>query len=297
MPEPIPAKIGSILIRPAKRLAVGLLVVTNLFLIGALSAVGAAENPKGSKKESHYSSHDYTFRLRPTAWAVFVEGDFETRNIVCDPVSVSIDGDLGYDETYPVFSGEASFRWGKHDLWITGILFDESESAPINIEFELGDEIFNVGGIVDSETSVTDVNFRYGYSFFTFQDDGFRLGPTVAVSYTEIDFKITELTISGIPTGGRFDFEETVPVPTIGFHAEVPFGDVVLSAQAGGFYFEVDDFSGSGFRAEVGATWRPYDHIGFFGGLYAIYADLELNDEDLNDFILWGPAVGLEIRF
>ena len=106
-----------------------------------------------------------------------------------------------------------------------------------------------------------------------------------------------KLSRDAFPTGGRFDFEETVPVPTIGFHAEVPFGDVVLSAQAGGFYFEADDFAGSGARAEVGATWRPYDHIGFFGGLYAIYADLEINNEDLNDFILWGPAVGLEIRF
>ena len=41
-----------------------------------------------------------------------------------------------------------------------------------------------------------------------------------------------------------------------------------------------DDFSGRGARAEVGATWRPYDHIGFFGGLYAISADLKLDDED-----------------
>ncbi len=177
-----PAEIGAALGRPAKLLAASALVITNLFLIGAFSPASAAEKSESKKGDSRYSSHDYTFRLRPTAWTVFVDGEFDTRNIVGDPVSISVDGDLGYDDLYPVFSGEASFRRRKHDFWITGIYFDESESAPINAEFELGDAIFDVGGTIDTEVSVTDVNFRYGYSFFTFEDNGFRLGPTVAVS-------------------------------------------------------------------------------------------------------------------
>ena len=49
--------------------------------------------------------------------------------------------------------------------------------------------------MVDSEATITDINFTYGYSFFEFEEDGFRLGPTVAVSYTDISLEVTELTI------------------------------------------------------------------------------------------------------
>ena len=42
----------------------------------------------------------------------------------------------------------------------------------------------------------------------------------------------------------------------------------------------------------------PYDNVGFFAGLQAIYADLDLGgNEEIDDLLLWGPAVGLELRF
>ncbi len=108
---------------------------------------------------------------------------------------------------------------------------------------------------------------------------------------------VTELTIAGIPTGSRFSFEETLPIPTIGVHAEIPHGNFLYSAQFGGFYFDSGNFEGTGIRAEAGVTWRPYDHVGLFAGLNAIYADLELKNEAIDDLILWGPAVGVEFRF
>ena len=77
-----------------------------------------------------------------------------------------------------------------------------------------------MGGSVDSEVSITDINFRYGYSFFDFEKDGFRIGPTVAV---------------GNSTGSRFSFEDTLPVPTVGFHFEVPYNSFLFSTQFGGF--------------------------------------------------------------
>ena len=108
---------------------------------------------------------------------------------------------------------------------------------------------------------------------------------------------MTELTIAGIPTGARFSFEETLPVPTIGVHPEVPYGNFLFSAQFGGFYVDINDFEATGIRAEAGVTWRPYDNVGIFADLNAIYADLELERDDIDDLVLWGPAVGLELRF
>ena len=161
----------------------------------------------------------------------------------------------------------------------------------------LDGETFDLGGSVDSKVSVTDINFQYGYSFFDFAKDGFRLGPTFAVSYTDISLEVTELTIAGIPTGSRFKFEETLPVPTVGFHVEIPYNNFLFSTQFGGFYLETGDIEATGIRAEAGVTWRPYDNVGFFAGLNAIYVDLDLEGDEINDLLFWGPAFGLELRF
>ncbi len=176
-----------------KVLAVG--IVCFLAITSFAWAAGETQGSETSDKKDKYSAHDYTVLVRPMAWLVFVEGEYETVTSRGRSVSIEIDGDLGYDDPYPTFNGEASFRWGKHDFWITGLAFDQSESTAINVEFTIGDRIFDIGGVVDTEASITDINFRYGYSFFEFEEDGFRLGPTLAVSYTDLSLEVTELTI------------------------------------------------------------------------------------------------------
>jgi hypothetical protein len=272
-------------------------VVCCLFSTNFAWAADETKGPEISDNKGEYSTHDYKARFRPAVWSVFVEGEFETVTSLGSDVSLTFDGDLGYDDPYPTFDGEASFRRGRHDFWITGMVFDQSESAPINVEFTVDGIDFNIGGIVDSEATITDINFTYGYSFFEFEEDGFRLGPTIALSYTDISVEMTELTIAGIPTGARFRYEDTFPIPTIGAHAEVPYGNFLFSTQLGGFYFDAGDWEATGVRAEAGVTWRPYGKVGFFAGLKAIYADLDLGDEKIDDLLLWGPAVGLEFRF
>lgn len=272
-------------------------IVCCLFITSFAWAAGETKVSETSNTSDEYSVHDYKARFRPALWTMFVEGEFETVTPLGGNVSVTFDSDLGYDDPYPTFDGEASFRRGRHDFWITGMVFDQSESAPVNVAFTIDDNIFNIGGVVDSEATITDINFTYGYSFFEFEEDGFRFGPTVALSYTDIDLEVTELTIAGIPTGARFSYEDTFPIPTIGVHAEVPYGNFLLSTQLGGFYFDAGDWEATGLRAEAGVTWRPYGNVGFFAGLKAIYADLDLGDEQIDDLLLWGPAVGLEFRF
>ena len=272
-------------------------IVCSLFVTSLAWAAGETKGSEASDEKGQYSIHDYKARFRPAVWSVFVEGEFKTETSLGSSVSVTFDGDLGYDDPYPTFQGEASFRRGRHDFWITGAAFDESEKAPIDVEFTINSNIFNVNGQVDSEATITDVNFRYGYSFFEFEKDGFRLGPTIAVSYTDISVKVTELTIAGNPTGTQFSYEDTFPIPTVGAHVEVPYGNFVFSSQLGGFYVDTGDWEATGLRAEAAVTWRPYDYVGFFAGLHAIYADLDLGDEEIEDLLLWGPAVGLEFRF
>jgi hypothetical protein len=156
-----------------------------IFFAGLAATAKVAKEAEDSDKPGKYSAHDYTFRVRPGVWLVFVDGEYKTTTSFGRNVSVSIDGDLRYNDPYPTFAGVASLRWKRHDFWISGAYFDESESAPINVEFVIGDRVFNIGGTVESDTSLVDVNFRYGYSFFEFEEDGFRLGPTIAVAYMD----------------------------------------------------------------------------------------------------------------
>ncbi len=60
---------------------------------------------------------------------------------------------------------------------------------------------------------------------------------------------------------------------------------------------EIGGIEATGIRAEAGVTWRPYDNVGFFAGLNAIYVDLDLEKDEINDLRFWGPAIGLEFRF
>ena len=250
-----------------------------------------------SDDNSKYSAHDFSARIRPSVWLVFVDGDYETENSLGESVSIAIDGDLGYDDPYETITGDINFRWGKHDIWITGRIFDEKETKSLNVEFEIDDEVFNVGGDIETDVSFTDYNFGYGYSFFDFEQDGFRLGPTIAVSYTNISLEVTELTVEGIPLDAQFSYEETLPVPTIGLQTEIPYDNLLFSAQAGVFYFnDGDDFEGTGVRASAGVTWRPLDRLGFFAGLNTIYADVDTGNDSIDDLLLWGPTLGLEFR-
>jgi hypothetical protein len=274
-----------------------LVITWHLFVPGFAGAADEANGAEASDGSAEYSVHDYVVRLRAAVWTLFVDGGYLTQTSRGNNVSIRVDGDLGYESSYPSFNGEASLRWGRHDFWINGVLVDESEDSRLRVEFEINDEVFEIGGIVDSNVEVTDINFRYGYSFFEFEGDGFRLGPTIAVSYTRLSAKITEISVAGIPTGTRLRYEETLPIPTLGIHAEVPYGALVLSTQIGGFYADTSDFEATGIRGEVGVTWRPFRHVGLFAGLNLIYADLELSNEEIDDLVLWGPLVGLELRY
>ena len=182
-------------------------------------------------------------------------------------------------------------------FWIFGTKFDETATAPVTKSFEIGGSEFDVGGKVKSKAELTDINFRYGYSFYTFEEDGFRFGPTLAVSYMKFDIELTEVEVHGDGTPAQWDYSEEIPVPTIGMNFEIPYEEFVFSGNLGAFYFQADDFEGTGIRSNLSATWRPYEHVGFYTGFNLFYADLELNSEDINDLVIYGPTAGIEIRF
>lgn len=275
------------------RSAKPLLMISFLCSIWPITVADANENTIGK-----YDIHTYSVKLRAAVWAAQATGEIQTRRIGSgEGIGVEIDNNLGYDSFYPTFHGEAEFRRNRHSFRLIGYNFDESETAPIAASFNLGGRQFDVGGSVRTSLKLTDINFRYGYSIFTFEESGFRLGPTLALGYMHIDFELSELQIMGVGTPAQFQFNETAPVPGIGLNAEIPWGPVLLSGQVGGIFYDSSDFSVKGLRSELSATWRLHETIGLYFGVKANYVDVEFRREEIDDVWFWGPAIGLEFRF
>ena len=248
-----------------------------------------AGQPEGARTAS---PHEYTVAIRPAVWIVFVDGEIADEGPTGNAVQVSLDDDLGFNDPYPSFLGEANLRLGGYDFWITGMLLNEIETTDIDVTFNIDDTIFDFGLTVKASVDINDINFRYGYSPFSFEEDGFRLGPTIAVSYTKLDFKVTEL-----ESGMSESLTEEFPVPTVGIHGEIPIDNIILIGSISGFYFKANNFEGTGLRTNINITWRPLENFGIFAGINAIFADLTIKDTDIDDVLLWGPFAGVELRF
>ena len=248
-----------------------------------------AGQPEGIRTAS---PHEYTVAIRPAVWIIFVDGEIADEGPQGNAVQVSLDDDLGFKDPYPSFLGEANLRLGGHDFWITGMLLNEIETTDIDVTFNIDDTIFDFGNSVKSNIDITDINFRYGYSPFSFEEDGFRFGPTIAVSYTKVDVKVTEK-----ESGMSESITEEFPVPTIGVHGEIPIDNIIFIGSISGFYFKANNFEGLGLRTNVNITWRPLENFGIFAGINAILADITIKDTDIDDVLLWGPFAGVELRF
>jgi hypothetical protein len=239
------------------------------------------------------SPHDYTVSLRGGAWITWVDGEVKDTSgrAPSGANSISIDDDLGFDDATVQVGGSGNLRLGRHDFWVTGFSYDESENERVVKSLDFGDISVSADRRVVTDLDFVDVNFRYGYSFFTFEEDGFRLGPTLAVSYTSVDIELAD-----VATGESEDIDETFPAPTVGLYGEVPLGDFVLEANVAGVYIEAGSFDGWGLRAGATAVWRPIDYLGLFAGFNMIYTEISLSNEDI-DAAIFGPLVGLEVRF
>lgn len=295
--RPPPRGVGSAGIAPVVRLGLAGLLAS-CFLLAAATSLRAQESPEGaveprSPEAADKSPHDYTVSLRGGVWITWVDGTVKDTSgrSPSGTKSISIDNDLGFDDPTVQVGGSGNVRLGRHDFWVTGFSYDESENERVEKSLDFGDISVSADRRVVTDLEFTDVNFRYGYSFFDFEQHGFRLGPTLAVSYTSVDIELTD-----VVTGVSEDIDETFPAPTVGIYGEVPIGDFVLEGNVAGVYIEAGSFDGWAVRARTGAVWRPIDYFGLFAGFNMIYSEISLSKEDI-DAAIFGPLVGLEVRF
>ncbi len=59
-----------------------------------------------------------------------VPGGFDTVDVSEDP---------GFDDPTAQFLGSANLRLGRHDFWVTGFSYDESEDVKVEDDLDFGD--------------------------------------------------------------------------------------------------------------------------------------------------------------
>lgn len=246
-------------------------------------------------EDAAQSPHDYTIRVRGEVWFSQLTGDVSDRGsapgVGSVKVDVDLDDDLGLGDYEATPSGSANLRIGGHDIWLAGFDYSNSVTETVDETFSFGGTTFTANTQVSSDVDLSRIDLVYGYSFFDFEEDGFRLGPTVTISYVDIDAEFVDLT-----TGTSEGFDAAIPVPLLGVHSEVPFYDFVGELDVSGIYANVGDVEGTGVRGSFNVAWRPLDYLGLVAGYRFIYFDGDIEDVDV-DLFIHGPSVGLELRY
>ncbi|MDH3474857.1 MAG: hypothetical protein OEM59_14335, partial [Rhodospirillales bacterium] len=132
---------------------------------------------------------------------------------------------------------------------------------------------------------------KYGYALLGFEESGFRLGPVVNLSYVDLDLEIVAPDV-----GLREEIKEKILIPSLGFHGELPIGDLLLEADASGVYVNFKDIDGAYFRGDASVAWRPLPYVGLVAGYRVNLVDGHVSDVEFST-LLHGPVVGLELRY
>ncbi len=240
------------------------------------------------------SIHDYTIAARSSIWIPRVLGDVLHAKQGQPGTTLDLKDDLGVDDYEIDPLGSIRARFDRHDLNLDIFYHDTSGSESLDEAKDFGDLTLPPDFAVQTDVEILAIGLKYGYSFFTCEDQGFRLGPTIGLSY--YGFRVSVET----PTVGRKEtMRADLPVPGIGARFELPIERFLIGVEGGAFYLSADDLDGFCLDVAGTITWRPLDHVGIMAGYRAATYDIEVDSRDLTelDTTLAGPLIGVEFRF
>lgn len=252
-----------------------------LGLASVLFAPGVAAAGDGGAADPTDEPHLWSWALRGATWISKLDGGvgpFETSDFQLD------DFEAGADV-------EAEWRSasGRHDIQLHYLYYNNNGKNNF-LDLQVGSE-FDLHG----------VGITYDYSWWTIEEDGFRLGLGLGISGLFPNINIQEA-----ETGASAVFDTPIPAPQGRLAFEAPiggndlWGHFLFDAEFDAFYLPpVGSSEFEGFVGQFSGRffWRPWEHIGYFAGMRYLYVGAD-NKKGLNlDLNLWGPLIGAELRF
>jgi len=311
--SPTPTDIQEVRERRASGRRLGVLVSIGFscLVLGARRA-DAAPAPLEAAVEQEVArapdrpAHRFWVTFRPLLWRPSLSGNllFVDREATVPPVETRIDveDDLDAGSAQNTALGEIDFRFGKlSDVWISGYAFDLDAQSMVQRDFQFGDVVFSANGNVITDFRLRNVKLQYGLGFGDLVENHFRINFVLGANYYNVRAFLTGAgTVNGQSGTVTSGFDEEVPVPLLGLHAEFALHDFALVLDGSGLGATIGDYSGSFIDLTATILWRPIPH----GGILAGYRYLRLQfDGDIDndtydiDVTLDGFFVGLELRF
>jgi hypothetical protein len=234
-------------------------------------------NPAFGKDETDLDSPWETYSFKFGGFLTALESDVQlgVKNVGTG-ITVNVEDALGLDSRLTVFRADFGWRFGstrKHMLELAWSDFRRSATKTLGKTIEIGDEVYPIGTVVESEFNFSIISAKYTYSLF--QDDRFNFGLGIGAYVMPIKFKISESSI------GTVEESFTAPLPVIGARFDFAVTPKFFIRQSLDLlYLEIGSFRGAIVDIGLGAEYKVWEHFGIGADLNVFRIGVEANDED-----------------
>ena len=241
------------------------------------------------------ASSSHVFAARPSAWFPQIDGSVSLDDGAGFSTGLTLDNELNLDDLEPTFSGEVNLRILRSDFWLSGFIYDSSDSNTLTQTVTFGNITFTGTTTLDATFELDNLRFAYGIAIL--DEGGVRVSPLVGVHYFRVSASLSAVLL-GVPISESI--EEDLAIPFVGARAEIAFSDFLITAEVSVFFIDVDTFEAPFVDLLGTFTWRPTPNIAIFAGYRYILFDVRSTDlgRDFSiELEIHGPIVGAELRF
>ena len=238
---------------------------------------------------------DETVSLKAGYLQLTPKGDFAVSSSTLVGTKVSLDNDLGFDDSKDFFA-EAALQLGDFRLGASYTPIQFKGNGLLSRSVNFNGQTYNANAQTTSDVKLDVYDLGLTWYLINMDDLPVRLqiGPELSVKYVQADLSITGETTSGSVTATVTESESVnVPIPTVGVRARVGLSDFVgVVGRVGYLKYKDNSF----LDADAQLEFSPIPMLGVFAGYR--YFDLQVDESDVYiDSTFSGPYAGAMFRF
>jgi hypothetical protein len=195
---------------------------------------------------------------------------------------IDFEDDLGLESSDTVVRLDGYYRFNKkHRVNFSVFDLSRDSSAILTGDIQIGETVFAVDTIINSEFDTTIMKLAYTYSFF--QRDNAYVGVTVGAYVADVKISLAEQNL------GQTEIRDiTAPLPVLGLRGEYDFADRWrLSASGEFFAVEFDNVGGSLVDLYLGIDYRFSEHVAIGLGYNGVNIDVDAAKNDFSGNLDW----------
>ncbi len=195
---------------------------------------------------------------------------------------IDLEDNLKVDkETKSVFRLDGFYRFNsKHRIeWSWYSSERDGVSEVLNTRLQIGDEIFEIGDIVESQTELDVVKVGWSWSYINVEPYEFYLGAGLNINNSKLSFKNT-LSSGGVELE-EFTADGTLPLPTLTFGGRFNLPkNWMLKIRYELFALSVGDYDGRLQQSHLHFEHNTFENIGFGAGISNYMFNVDAEDDE-----------------